>query len=238
MKLNKLDSTAIVAALTLWASYAKATPVFYQFEKLNFSLTAAQQGLENSKTSSTVKFSKITNKDILSFLATAFNTNWPAGAKLALDNNSWDIFVVDRGGTNPIFDLSTGINIGDTNVVYFSFNSDTNVFVSGKLESTKTGGFQKQTDFGMIFFHLFNEHNGITNTDLNFEGLDEAKLKNVFINNVPMPPNEITILTEVASVAGDGTFNNGTWTVVKGNVTGSGKWMDVPVGVVGPPPPP
>jgi hypothetical protein len=265
MKSNKLAFAVIVAALTLQASNAKAL-ILGRFEKLNFSLIAAQQELENSETSSnvfvsTIKTSKITNKDLLSFLATTLNTNWPDGAQLALGEVEVtvegtnglgyahaairDIFVVDKTGTNPVFDVSTGINVGDTNIVYFSMDSDPAVFrskveVKGKLIAfTITneigsgigidGGSSGTTsdsgsNFGKIFFHLFEEQNGITNTDLCFEGLNAIE----FHSNTVYTTNKITeyeIRSEQAPVTGDGTFND-EWTVVKGKVTGSMEWKE------------
>jgi hypothetical protein len=111
---------AIVTAFALWVSNAKAIViVLEQFTELNFSLVAAQQvHLTPIVLEGTIKTSKITNKELLSFLATAINTNWPAGAQLALRGS--DIYVVDKTGTNGVFDLTIGMNVGDTNVVYFS----------------------------------------------------------------------------------------------------------------------
>ena len=237
MKSNKLAFAAIAVMLALWASNGKATPeIAYQFEKLNFSLTAAQQEINIPETSygnddaATIKASKITNKDLLRFLATAFDTNWPAGAQLALDNLRRDIFVVDKTGTNPVFNVSTGINIGDTNVVYFSFDSDGIVFSSKDVRLVETnespGPFSinsgTETSFGKIFLHLFNEQNGITNTDLYFDGLNTVESHSItFLINNKITGHGTT--SEQAPVAGDGTFND-EWTVVKGKVTGSEKW--------------
>jgi hypothetical protein len=238
MKLNKLAFAAIVAVLALWASNGKATPeIAYQFEKLNFSLTALQPEINIPETSygndeaATIKASKITNKDLLRFLATAFDTNWPAGAQLALDNLRRDIFVVDKTGTNPVFNVSTGINIGDTNVVYFSFDSDRTVVSSQSVSLEMTKELLRVaagTDFGKIFFHLFNEQNGIINTDLYFDGLNTIKFHSITI----LITNKITgygTTSEEAPVTGDGTFND-EWTVVKGQVTGSAKWE--PYGII------
>jgi hypothetical protein len=244
MKLNKLAFAAIVAVLALWASNGKATPeIAYQFEKLNFSLTALQPEINIPETpygnddAAAIKTSKITNKDLLRFLATAFDTNWPAGAQLALDNLRRDIFVVDKTGTNPVFNVSTGINIGDTNVVYFSFDSDRTVVSSQSVSLEMTKELLRVaagTDFGKIFFHLFNEQNGIINTDLYFDGLNTIKFHSITI----LITNKITgygTTSEEAPVTGDGTFND-EWTVVKGKVTGSEKWELY--GIAGPSIPP
>jgi len=244
MKLNKLAFAAIVVALAFGASNAKASilaplapidPVstvppfapplpipplqfYYQFEILNFNLAASRQGLGNSETSSnvfvsTIKTSKITSKDLLSFLAAAFNTNWPTGAQLALDHSSGCIFVVDKTGTNPVVNVTTGINIGDTNVVYFSIDADPVVFAG--MENNNHSMIVMQTSYGKVFFHLFIEQNGIANTDLSFDGLDTTEYN--------LTRNYIVIQSDEASVTGDGAYN-GTWTVVTGNVTGSGTW--------------
>jgi hypothetical protein len=257
MKSNQPACVAIAVVLALWASNAQAQ-VLGRFETLNFSLVAMQQEIDDSGPSGpygnvllpNIETSKITSKDLLKYLATALNTNWPAGAQLALGEAEvlsgpgygplpiiWDIFVVDKTGTNPIFDVSTGINVGDTNVVYFSYDSDGTVFsLKGvSLEKTKEVlRVSAETQFGKIFFHLFDEQNGITNTDLYFDGLNTIK----FHSNMASTTNKIIehgTTSEKAPVTGDGTFND-KWTVVKGKVTGSEKWERY--GIAGPPIPP
>jgi hypothetical protein len=250
MKSNKPAFAAIAVVLVLWASNAQAQ-LFDRFEKLNFSLVAMQQEIDDSGpyyevVLPTIETSKITSKDLLKYLATALNTNWPAGAQLALGEIEMpsdqgygpafiqDIFVVDKTGTNPVFDVSTEINNIGSNVVYFSYDSDAAVF-SSKNESenvrlAKTNESPASvyfnsgtgTGFGKIFFHLFNEQNGVTNADLCFDGLNtvESHSMTIRINN------KITgygTASEKAPVTGDGTFND-KWTVVKGKVTGSEKW--------------
>ena len=237
MKSNKLTFAAIAVVLALWASNAQAQ-LLNRFETLNFSLVAMQQEIDDSVPPGpygnvllrNIETSKITSKDLLKYLATALNTNWPAGAQLALGEREvdqfppdivLDIFVVDETGTNPVFDVSTGINVGDTNVVYFSFDSDGTV-VSSKSVTKELLRVTAGTEFGKIFFHLFDEQNGITNTDLYFDGLNTIK----FHSNMASTTNTIAehgTASEQAPVTGDGTFND-EWTVVKGKVTGLEKW--------------
>jgi hypothetical protein len=224
MKLPQCISMAIVTALALWASNANAI-VLEQFTKLSFSLVAAQQvHLTPIVLEGTIKTSKITNKDLLSFLATALNTNWPAGAQLAVDN-SGDIYVVDKTGTNGVFDLTVGMNVGDTNVVYFSVDYDATLFYSDKSvfprKINKSVLSGTTTQYGKIFFHLFNEQNGITNTDLCFDGLNVIETH----SNMVGTSNGFILhstTSEQAPVTGDGTFNL-EWTVIKGEVTSSSK---------------
>ena len=237
---NKLAFAVIVTAFAICASIAQAQ-VRQPFPKLNFSLSAAQQGLDESERSSnvfvsTIKTSKITNKDILKFLASALNTNWPAGAHLA---RAGGIVVVDKTGTNIVFDVSTGINVGDTNVVFFTLDSDRTV-VRSRLEGkgdviTFTNEFGPEvgiggnggsirvrgSNFGKIFFHLFYERDGVTNTDLYFDGLNAVE----FLSNRVITTNRNTgfgVTSEQAPVTGDGLFNL-EWTVIRGRVTSSWK---------------
>jgi len=242
MKSNKLTFAAIAVVLALWASNAKAQPIgpeLEQFTKLNFSLIAEQQViLTPGVLEGTIKTSKITNKELLSFLATALNTNWPADAQLALSGS--DIFVVDKTGTNPIFNLTMGIyDVRNTNVVYFSVDYDATLFYLDKSvslekanELTPSGTV---TRLGKIFFHLFNEQNGITNTDLYFDGLNTTKSRSTTVITTNKTILHQTI-NEEAPVTGDGTFND-EWTVVKGKVTGSAKQELVPPILTNPPPP-
>jgi hypothetical protein len=135
MKLPKFISITIVTMFALWASNAKAI-VIEQFTEINFSLIAAQQVILTPRVlEDTIKTSKITNKALLNYLATAINTNWPAGAQLALRGS--DIYVVDKTGTNAVFDLTVGMNVGDSNVVYFSVDYDATLTYSDKSESIK-----------------------------------------------------------------------------------------------------
>src|SRR5208282_501606 len=179
MKMHKLASAVIIATLALWVSYAQAQAL-QPFPKLNFNLIAAQQELDVSETSSnvfvsTIKTFRITNKDLLDFLATALHTNWPAGAHLA---RAVGIIVVDKAGTNIVYDVNTGMNDGDTNVVFFTMDSDrtvvrseveakgeliavTNEFGPGVGFRGDSGSISVQgSNFGKIFFHLFYEQDG------------------------------------------------------------------------------
>lgn len=199
-----------------------ANPPHYQFEKFNFNLVISQQDDNYVERSpgvyiSTIKKSKITNKTLLNFLASAFNTNWPVGAGLVWERHSSEVYVVDQTGTNLVFNLSAGVNIGGTNVVYFTLSANPNIF-TGKEVSNNGENFQ-ETAYGKIFGHLHSEQNGVTTTDFDFDGFDTAHFKITTAGST---------VNDSASVSGDGTFQSGTWTEFTGGVTGAGKW--------GPPP--
>jgi hypothetical protein len=225
MQLNKSALAVVITAIALWGESATGAPAGYNFRTLNFSLTAAQQVRESTGTASntyvfTTRTCRITSKTLLSFLATAFDTNWPAGAQLALDPFQSELFVVDRTGTNPVCNVSSGINVGGTNVAYFSFEADMPVSVDdivGFEKHDELRDFRRDTEFRKVYYHLFNEQNGATNTDLAFDGLSvvDACLTTAGATN---PATVIGSACEQETVAGDGTFNL-NWTVVSGRVT-------------------
>jgi len=224
MKMTKLASMTFLAVLALWNVQAGAIISTPQFITIDCNLIAVQQGLDFSNSApntyiATEKAMKITTKDLLSFLATSFNTNWPVGARLAMDYFSSDIYIVDKTGTNPVFNVSIGTNVGGTNVVNFTFDSDEAVFTGKELATTN--GFLKEVQTGIGFFRLFVEQNGSVSTDLSFQGLSVTKIAESF-----KTPGKVAV-EKVAFVAGDGTINN-KWTVVSGKVTGAGKWKSLP----------
>ena len=253
MKSNKTAFLAVVMALAFGISDAQTLPfpfpppITNQFEPepLNFSLVASQTAyietpistnyyrygtnvLTQITISSTaiIKNSKITSKDLLSFLATAFNTNWPKGAQLALDHWTGDIFVVDKTGTNAVYDVSVGINFGDADTVYFSCSSGGyQVYADKPVVHNRINNniLYRQTSYAKVFFHLFSEQNGIIYTDLNFDGLDTTDYQ--------ADKNNIIIQSDEAPVTGDGLFTYGTlmqMIVITGQVTGSGQWYSPP----------
>jgi len=231
-------------AASLWSSNAKAVPVgAYPVEPLNFNLTFTQQGSNAVNESSnvfesTLNIYRVNNKDLLKLLATAFGTNWPDGASVA--GVGPDLFVVDATGTNPVFNLSSGINVGDTNVTYFRFLFDEPVTRSReKILPQSAGNLErntKGTDFGMVFFHLLNEQDGTNQTDLSFAGLRVGDFNSSMLESntpdetVPFHLHLISNITE--SVTGDGIWD-GIWTVVTGQVSSSSEFT----GPFPPPPP-
>ena len=225
--------TALLAAgLSLGVVRALATPeLAYQFEKIDFQLVMLQPATQAAPSASTniiispLQTSAINNKYLLNYLATTLQTNWPAGAQLALENLRRDLFVVDKTGTNPLLNVSTGINVGGSNVVYFTCDSDEPV-VSSKRVTRKQGNdsliVSDANSYGLIFFHLFEEQNGNTNTDLYFEGLNiSAVHSDLTITNSRYLVTDSSRVRGQMSVIGDGVFN-GKWTVVDGEVSDSG----------------
>jgi hypothetical protein len=226
MKLIKSLIIAGAVALTLEAfqAGAQSSPVphiavTYQFEPLNFSLAITEQNLNNVEQStngvyvSTASSQKLTTPMIVQFLGEAFGSNWPTGAKLALNNMDQNIYIVDKTGTNPVFNVSQGINVGGTNIVHFTFSANGAV-VEGKW-GMHASVVQKDTDLRQVFFDLLVEQEGVVQVNLYFYGMDTS--------NYAQASTGIVTQHDIVNVTGDGTaFGNNL--EINGNVSGSGTW--------------
>jgi hypothetical protein len=130
-----MAGTVVVAALTLGAGilHAQVTQV------LTIKATASVQGDDSQSTNSgtdvityttaaPIKLS-VATKDILTLLATDFQTTFPSGAKLVLDGTSGKIEVADKTN-NVLQDVSSIISINEAG------NND---ITSGKSTSSNPG---------------------------------------------------------------------------------------------------
>jgi hypothetical protein len=249
IKWNQLAVLNVVLALALWVSPASEAFQTY-LQPINFKLTLAQQQVEthtNAYPSFSINTVKLTNKSLLGVLASAFDTNWPAGADLAMDRFSGNLYVVDATGTNPVFNVSQGVSVDETNVAFFRCEFDLPVSKNQTLVRARPGGASEHsiggTRYGMVFFQLFIEQDGVTNADLSFAGLNTADFRSHFIqssNVVPAFTDYSYQTKETMSVMGDGVFDE-AWSVVEGTVTSQLELKGIsPVGtpIMPPPQPP
>jgi protein associated with RNAse G/E len=230
MKLTKFAFTAMVAALAVWTSSAQVRPGgYYRYEKVNFNLVVKQQALNYQGIGSgiwTVKTMRMGNKELLTYLAEAFHTSWPAGAHLAVlrdtrDYSSYpEIYVLDKDG-NYLGGGSWGYYLNETNNAYFSVNCGFSV-IAGKYAYGWPLTTYNVTHSHIISFQLYRiEDDPSVYTDLNFQGLDTEK----YHQNMNGYTNSIS-MSDHADLSGDGLMND-TWTIVSGHVTIGGKWVDV-----------
>jgi hypothetical protein len=227
MKSTRFSSTVIALLMAFWTSNATALPGPMQIETIHFDLVLGQQGLDGSNSSpntcvATVNSVRITDKDLLNFLADAFRTNWPDGAQLALFNFGnigltpvTHVCVVDITGTNLIVDATTGINIGGTNIAFFSFGSD-NPVGAGKAVTNPARLDTTACQIVTFRLHRLDLANINTDTDLNFQGLDISHY------NYDRHTG-ISCITDHASFYGDGQLN-AKWSVLAGEMTGTLNW--------------
>jgi hypothetical protein len=193
----------------------------YQFEPINFNLTAKVQALSNTNSGGdasiyiyTFKTEKITTQSILKAAAVACGTNWPTGAKLALDLQSGDVFVVDKTGTNPLFDLTQGINT-DTNEVYVSLSFNVDDLVIGGKQGPVLG---KLTTIEPISWEINCYLAGVENVYLSFSGNDTSVFSTTGTSATQ---------TDDAAVLGSGQIGDSDASI-SGEITGSGSWKPAP----------
>jgi hypothetical protein len=236
MKLTKFAFTAMVAALAVWTSSAQIIPGGpYRYEKINFKLVVEQQALIRSNSApatyvSTVKTMRMTNKDLLKYMAEAFHTSWPAGAQLALLSDTREIFpvyrelyVLDKAG-NPLWNASEGYYVNETNYAFFSINCRLPVTAEKDVDQSPSENVSA-THHYLISFQLYrsDDTDPSAYTDLNFQGLNTEKYR--FNLNYSGYTRRLSISDHVG-VEGDGLIND-TWAVVSGHVTVAGKWKNI-----------
>jgi hypothetical protein len=233
MKPTKFIFATMAVTLAVWNSSAQVIPGgYYRFERVNFSLVVRQQALTHLTFGPgvwTVKTMRMGNKEILKYLAEAFHTAWPAGARLAVLTDTRDlyeypisreIYVLDKDG-NFLSRGNWGYYLNETNNAYFRIN-----FVSVLKAGKDKPGWPVETDdatrFQIIRFQLYRiEDDPSVYTDLQFQGFyTEAyhQKSSYYTNTLSMSGK--------ASLSGDGQMNN-TWTLVSGRVGIAGKWVDV-----------
>ena len=230
MKLIKSLIVAGSVAVTLGALQVQAESILpslpfsvagtNQFEALTINLTIKTQALVSTNVAgntnvltSNFKTQKISNQTILQASAVALNTTWPAGAKLALDLESGDVFVVDKTGQNPIYDLSVGVD-SETNEVYFTVCPDTEYAVVTGKEYSKGRVLQTQTTILPIKFEFAAYKDGVEDTWFEFRGNDTS----VFSATAKTASQ-----TDDVSISGFGYVWDSN-SSVSGQVSGAGSW--------------
>ncbi|HEY3762323.1 MAG TPA: hypothetical protein VGN23_11310 [Verrucomicrobiae bacterium] len=217
--------TFILAAICFIFCALKATALpGPQLEPIHFDLLLAQQGLYGSNSApntyvSTINPARITDKDFLAIMANAIQPNWPAGSQLALINfgtiiqeHDTRVFVVDKTGTNILFDATTGINNGGTNVVSFSWDYD-NPVVAGKNVITPPS---EDVIESQIIKFRFHSQTVDSYNDISFQGLDISQ--QTYDNHT-----RTYSVTDDASLYGDGCLSTtgwAAWSVISGEMTG------------------
>jgi len=234
MKLTTFAFATIAVALGVWNANAQPIPGGYsRFERINFSLVIRQQESGHWGITSgiwTVKTMRMGNKELLKYLAEAFHTTWPAGARLAVltDIRDWfpypdyqRIYVLDKDG-NVLSDGNWGFYLNETNNAYFRINWRSPLRAGKYLNTGWSLESDDATHFRILSFQLYRiEDDPLVYTDLQFQGFDAQ----VYHQESSYNTNRIS-MSDKANLSGDGLMSN-TWTVVNGQVTIAGKWVDV-----------
>jgi hypothetical protein len=189
MKLIKLASMTIMATLALGIYSAKATSIVgttTNYSTLKVALTVKQQAADTTNGDNIIykiTTTKLTNKELLSFLGTAFSRTWPAGAQLEYDWTFNQAIVADTTGTNVLFYCGNGVTtngVTDTNVIasltlYWDYSMSGGVY-SGK-DDEATRGSTSFDEYTLAYFVLFYDvlSDDTAYTDLYGYGQDASK---------------------------------------------------------------
>ena len=230
MKTIKSLILAASVALAFGAFHAEAQSfptlpftVTNQFEPINFNMTVYLQLVSTNTNVAAVVSEKMTTATLLKSFAIAFGvTNWPAGAKLALELQSGDVYVVDKTGKKPIFDLSNGTNDieGTTNSIYdevfFRLEPLGNSLIAGKVNQRGS-----LTDSEATYMPIQFEYKDVqAATDMFFYGLDVSVYK--------LTSKQVATQTDYAYLSGSGTLGASPLgaidAVSTGQFSGSGSW--------------
>jgi hypothetical protein len=170
MKLKKITSMAMMAALALGAFSAKASVgTVTNYDKLSISIEVTTNG--NSTTSGNVtKYpvhtAKYNTKDLLALFASAHwaNTTFPAGAQIVVGwDTEWDgdVLVVDKTGTNVLYDASDESASASDDAyfeVYTEYDGDYT-----ETYNDNAPGFESWDETYAYYVVLYD---GLANTDL------------------------------------------------------------------------
>jgi hypothetical protein len=163
MKHIKYILLGLIAIFAPISSSKASIGVTTSYDVLTITTTITTNALSttnNNIIANTVLTTKFTTKDLLSLFASWAGTNWPSGAQVvAAWDDPWygDIVVVDKTGTNVLFDASAS-NYPDQ---YFTID-----FIDGEGAYSSTlddndPGYFNYTWYKIGSFQLFDDVNNI-----------------------------------------------------------------------------
>ena len=90
------------------------------------------------------------NASLLKLLANSYNTNFPAGVRLASDGTS--LFVTDKTGTNVVLDIGSVVAVNSIQAVVTATEPQVESTVKGK-STEKYSGIYNQTTYANISYN-------------------------------------------------------------------------------------
>jgi hypothetical protein len=230
MKSIKLGTLAVAAVIALGAYSTKAAiGISTNNSKLNVSLTVTTntaQVVSGANWKNPVKTAKFGNKQLLDLFAgwdEADRTTEPwKSAKLVIGWDwSYDVLVVDKTGTNVLFNATTGYYNDYDYYFYVDFWDQYGVGnTSGKEASP---GFQAVVDTGTAYFELYDNNYFLDYTDISCYGGNQQNFKQSWDSN-----GAYTTWSDSESAKfpynGDNYFQDFGWnTTVAGSISANGK---------------
>ena len=214
MKLTKPAIFAIAVTLVLGVSSARAAIGFTtNYSKLNFTgtITTNSPGVEGTSWKNPVKTAKFGNKQLLDLFAGWTNAAAEANVadrtvdpwKTAQLVIGWDwdsdVLVVDKTGTNVLFDASVGVGNNDAYFFVDFFNEYGVGNESGK-DVDGSAGYYNVVDTGTAFYELHDNYIVLDYTDISGFGGNQQSFKQNWDKNGDFttwtdPPNSFIAVT-------------------------------------------
>ena len=180
MKSIKLALWAVVTLAFGISSARAGIGIVTNYSKLTVSAIVTTNG--NASTNGSVfkqpvSKVKLGNKQLLALFGQWAGTDsWPVGAQLAVGWDpypSWngDILVVDKTGTNVLYDASVSSN----NYFYVTFNSYYGAYTESQLNATNAAGYDNITQWYSSELGLYD--GGLPYTDILATGGDTQVFK-------------------------------------------------------------
>ena len=231
MKLTKLAIlvTAATIALGVYSTKAAVPTVTVKNSKLNVSAIVITNSAEvdsaGGKWVDPIGKAKFGNKQLLALFGKWADKTWPAGAQLVIGwDVDYDVLVVDKTGTNILFDASTGITVEDVNEAYFYvdfwYEDGYGAGHDGGVDADP--GYYAGTDWGTAYFELYDDYY-LPYTDLSGIGGNTQTWKQSW-NASDVYTTWSDSKSAVFPFSGDNYFlDQGTDVTVSGKISASGK---------------
>lgn len=225
MKPTKLGALALTAALALGAYSAKAGIVLTTsyYSKLNVSLTITTNCVNvwnGNVEKFTTKTVKIGNKELLTLFAHWASTTWPAGAQLVVGWD-WDsdVLVVDKTGTNVLYDTIGDYNGAYTHFFYLHPFADIGAGTGNRVNADP--GSETVSSLNGASFELYDDYY-LPYTELEGYGGSRQSFKQTWdVHDNPLKWSD----TESATFPNQGDeywFDSSSNTTISGSISASG----------------
>ena len=149
---------AATFALGVYSTKA-AVGVTTNYSRLTVSATIMTNGTWTGTTTEKhpIGTTKISNKDLLKFMADWNSTTWPVGAQLEFDWESDEVIVADKTGTNILFYAGEGVDNG-TIVAHLDIEWDNSSGVYNETYVNKDPGSLTWTESYIGYFQLYYDN--------------------------------------------------------------------------------
>ncbi len=221
-------AVAAVVALAFGASSAKAgIGIVTNYSALTFNITVSTNIYKSTSTgyTYTIGKTKLVNKDVLTILQGVdfANTTFPAGSKLVIGwDSAWDgdVLVVDKTGTNVLYNCDSGGNSGSA-YLYMDFFYEYGTYSENVNDNDP--GHSDYTDLNSGEFYIYDTTTPQTDDNLDL-GTQYNPATITYDQNWDKNDDDTTWSSSSSQTLGGGEqyFNGDTESTFSGTITTSG----------------